>query len=162
MKSTINEIESIDKYKPLAIAAGLGSVLGSGIIVGMSATITVWQLGLNLNNGQVGIISGALTFAIAIGSLIAGEITKKIGLVKSFNFMNFLFAIGAFVCVLAPNYLALLVGSIIAGFASGADLPISLTMISHDSPDEKTSSKLISNILANRRVRFLWCCFFSF
>lgn len=73
MKSTINEIESIDKYKPLAIAAGLGSVLGSGIIVGMSATITVWQLGLNLNNGQVGIISGALTFAIAIGSLIAGR-----------------------------------------------------------------------------------------
>lgn len=145
MKSTINEIESIDKYKPLAIAAGLGSVLGSGIIVGMSATITVWQLGLNLNNGQVGIISGALTFAIAIGSLIAGEITKKIGLVKSFNFMNFLFAIGAFVCVLAPNYLALLVGSIIAGFASGADLPISLTMISHDSPDEKTSSKLIAS-----------------
>lgn len=145
MEITVREKDLINKYKPLAIASGLGSVLGSGIIVGMSATITVWQSGLNLNNGQVGIISGALTFAIAIGSLITGVITKSIGLVKSFNYMNFIFALGAFICVLAPNYNALLIGSIMAGFASGADLPISLTMISHDSPDEQTSSKLIAS-----------------
>lgn len=32
-----------------------------------------------------------------------------------------------------------------AGFASGADLPISLTVISHDAPDEKTSAGLVAS-----------------
>ena len=130
----------VKKYQPLAIAAGLGSVLGSGIIVGMSATITVWQVGLHMTNNQVGVISGALTFAIAIGSLLAGQITKIFGLAKSFNWMDFIYAVGALICVFAPNYFTLLVGAIVTGFASGADLPISLTMISHDAPDDKTSS----------------------
>lgn len=85
------------KYQPLAVAAGFGSILGSGIIVGMSSTITVWQNGLNLTNGQVGVISGALTFAIAIGGLITGLVTKAFGLVRSFNWMNFIYALGAII-----------------------------------------------------------------
>lgn len=133
------------KYQPLAVAAGFGSILGSGIIVGMSSTITVWQNGLNLTNGQVGVISGALTFAIAIGGLITGLVTKAFGLVRSFNWMNFIYALGAIICVFAPNYPVLLIGAIIAGLASGLDLPISLTMISHDAPDDQTSSKLVAS-----------------
>ena len=60
----------VKKYSPLATAAGVGSMLGSGCIVGLSATIPVWQKGLNLSAGQVGLISGALTFAIAFGSFV--------------------------------------------------------------------------------------------
>lgn len=145
MINTQTESNLVKKYQPLAIAAGLGSVLGSGIIVGMSATITVWQVGLHLSNGQVGVISGALTFAIAIGSMLAGWTTKTFGLVRSFNWMNLFYAIGAFICVFAPNYITLLIGAIWTGFTSGLDLPISLTMISHDAPDDKTSSKLIAS-----------------
>lgn len=132
-------------YQPLAIAAGIGSILGSGIIVGLSATITVWQQGLGLTNGQVGIISGALTFAIAFGSLLSGQITKNIGLIKAFNWMNLIYAIGALICVFSGDYIMLLIGVIITGFASGADLPISLTVISHDAPDESTSARLVSS-----------------
>lgn len=145
MEIVQTEQELVKKYQPLAIASGLGSVLGSGIIVGMSATITVWQVGLHLSNSQVGFISGALTFAIAIGSMLAGTITTKIGLVRSFNWMVFLYAIGALICVLAQNYLTLLIGTIWTGFFSGLDLPISLTIISQDVPNDKASSKLIAS-----------------
>ena len=41
------------------------------------------------------------------------------------------------ICVLSGNFPVLLAGLLLAGFASGADLPISLTVISHDAPDEK-------------------------
>ena len=62
----MNEKNSVPrKYRTLVLGAGIGSMLGSGIIVGLSATITVWQNGLNLSNSAVGILSGALTFAIA-------------------------------------------------------------------------------------------------
>lgn len=131
-------------YKPLLMSAGLGSVLGSGIIVGLASTITMWQNGLNLSDGQVGMISGVLTFSIAAGSLLAGKISKMLGLIKSYNILNLIFAIGTILCMLAQNFTMLLIGVVIAGFVSGADLPISLTVISHDAPDDKTSAELIS------------------
>lgn len=135
----------VKKYSPLATAAGVGSMLGSGCIVGLSATIPVWQKGLNLSAGQVGLISGALTFAIAFGSLFAGQITKIFGLIRAFNWINLFYAIGAAICVFSGNFVALLLGVIVMGIASGADLPISLTVVSHDAPDEKTSASLVSS-----------------
>lgn len=133
------------KYMPLVGAAGIGSMLGSGIIIGLSATISVWQTGLGLSDNQVGVLSGALTFAIAAGSLLAGNITKGFGLIRSFNYMNVLYLIGTIICILSGNFPMLLAGLILAGFASGADLPISLTVISHDAPDEKTSAGLVAS-----------------
>lgn len=141
----MNENVNTRKYMPLVGAAGIGSMLGSGIIIGLSATITVWQSGLGLSEGQVGILSGALTFAIAAGSLLAGNITKGLGLIRAFNYMNLFYLIGAAICILSGNFPMLLGGLIIAGFASGADLPISLTVISHDAPDEKTSASLVAS-----------------
>ncbi|AEB74441.1 MFS transporter [Lentilactobacillus buchneri] len=139
------ETKDISYYRPLAYAAGIGSMLGSGIIVGLAATISVWQSGLGLTNGQVGIISGALTFTIAFGSLFGGRIAESIGLIKVFNWINLFYAIGAGIAVFAPNYITLLIGVFITGIASGTDLPISLTVVSRDSPDAKTSAKLVSS-----------------
>lgn len=132
------------QYTPLVLAAGMGSILGSGIIVGLSATITVWQSGLGLTTSEVGILSGALTFAIAAGAFLVGNITKRLGLIKSFNLMNLFYAIGTAICVFAPGFWPLLLGLVITGIASGADLPISLSVISHDAPDEKTRASLVS------------------
>ena len=81
----MNEKSLVSKYRPLATAAGLGSILGSGIIVGLSATITVWQQGLGMSNTEVGVISAALTFAIAIGGMLSGPISKSLGLIRSFT-----------------------------------------------------------------------------
>ncbi len=135
---------SIKNYKPLLYAAGFGSVLGSGIIVSLASTITVWQSALVLNDAQVGTISGALTFAIALGSLLTGQITKIFGLRKTFDWMNVVFLAGAALCMAASSYWMLLAGAILAGFASGCDLPVSLTMLSHDAPNEKISAELVS------------------
>lgn len=129
---------------PLAVAAGIGSMLGSGIIVGLSATITVWQKGLGLDAGQVGVLSGVMTFAIAFGSLFGDRLADKIGRVLVFNWINLLYAIGAAICVFAPNFTMLLIGLVIAGLASGADLPISMTIVSHDAPNDKVAAQLVS------------------
>jgi len=137
--------QQVQRYRPLSTAAGLGSMLGSACIVGLSATLPVWEAGLNLTVGQVGIVSGALTFAIAFGSLFTGQITKLFGLINSFNWANLFYAIGTVLIIFANNFSMLLMGAIIMGFTSGADLPISLSVVSHDSPDESTSAKLVSS-----------------
>lgn len=144
-KQNVSNAATVKEYSPLATAAGIGSMLGSGCIVGLSATIPVWQQGLNLSTGQVGIISGGLTFAIAFGSLFTGQISKAFGLIRSFNWLNLFYAVGAAICILANSFPMLLAGVIIMGVASGADLPISLTVVSHDAPDENTSAQLVSS-----------------
>ncbi len=119
-------------------------MLGSGIIVGLSSTITVWQDGLGLDTTQVGLLSGILTFAIAFGSLFGGRLADKIGRVLFFNWINLVYAIGAVICIFAGNFTTLLVGLIVAGLASGADLPVSMTVVSHDAPDDATAARLVS------------------
>ena len=153
---------NVKKYNPLIGAAGLGSMLGSGIIIGLSVTITVWQKGLGLTDAQVGILSGALTFAIAAGSLLAGNIAKIFGMFKSFNYINILYAVGAFLCVLSGNFTMLFVGLILIGFASGADLPISLTVLSHDAPDEKTAARLIAIVQVFWQSGAFFCTILGF
>jgi len=133
------------KYFPLTLAAGIGSMLGSGIIIGFSATLPVWEQGLNLTTGEVGIVSGALTFAIAAGSFAAGKLENMFGLIKSFNWLNFVYAIGAVLIMFSSGFTSLLIGAVIMGVSSGADLPISLTVVSQDAPNEKTSASLVSS-----------------
>lgn len=131
-------------YGSLAMAAGIGSMLGSGIIVGLSSTITVWQKGLGMSNGQVGVLSGVLTFAIAAGSLLGGRIADAVGRIRFFNWINLLYAIGAILVVFSNGYPMLLAGVIIAGIASGADLPVSMTVVSHDAPNDALAARLVS------------------
>ena len=138
------------KYASLVGAAGIGSMLGSGVIIGLSATITVWQAGLGLSETEVGVLSGALTFAIAAGSLLAGSISKRIGLIRLFGCLNALYALGAAVCVLSGGFWMLLAGLVIAGFASGADLPVSLAVISRDAPDASLRASMVS------ATQFFW------
>lgn len=135
----------LGSYWILAAAAGLGSILGSGLIVGLASTITVWQTGLHLTNGQVGVISGALTFAIAFGSIFGSRFADKVGIIGIFNWVNFMYAIGALVCVFSNGYLMLLIGVVIAGVASGTDLPVSLAVISRDAPDQETASQMVAS-----------------
>lgn len=77
MNTSTKKGKGLGEYMPLAFAAGIGSMLGSGIIVGLSATIVVWQEGLGLDTTQVGLLSGILTFAIAFGSLFGGRLADR-------------------------------------------------------------------------------------
>lgn len=131
-------------YTELAVAAGLGAILASGIIVGLASTITVWQSGLGLTDAQVGLLSGVLSFAIAGGSIAGGRIADKIGRVVFFNWINVLYMLGAVLCVCATDFSMLMTGIIIAGIASGAEVPVAITVLSFDAPDAATSSRLIS------------------
>ncbi len=139
-----NKEMDVKPYMPLALAGGLGSLLGSGVIVGLSSTVTVWQQGMNLSNTEVGIVSGALTFAIAFGSFFGGRLADLIGRVLVFNWVNLLYAVGAVACALAPNFSLLVAGVIVVGVASGADLPVSMTVVSHDAPNGSVAARLVS------------------
>ncbi len=132
-------------YWGLTAVAGIGSLLGSGLIVGLASTVTVFQTGLNLTNGQVGIISGALTFAIAFGSIFGSRFADRVSIIGVFNWINFMYAIGALICVLSTGFPMLLLGVVVAGVASGTDLPVSLAVISRDAPNQEMASQMVAS-----------------
>lgn len=144
MDTKLNENELVKKYRPLATAAGVGSMLGSGIIIGLSTTLAVWQDGLQLSNSQAGTISGVLTLMIGFGSLFGGRIAEHVGLIKTFNWINLFYGLGTLICVFSTNFAMLVVGIGIAGITSGIDLPVSLAVISRDAPDKSVNNKLVS------------------
>lgn len=134
----------LGKYSGLLFATGFGSILGSGIIISLSTTLSLWQSGLGISPGQVGVLSGALTFAIAFGSLAGGVIADAIGVITVYNWINLVYAIGAVLCVCAQNYAMLLAGVIVVGVASGVELPVGLSVLSHDSPNDEIQSTMVS------------------
>lgn len=140
-----NENVKLGRFTSLQIASGLGGVLGSGCIVGLSATITVIKDHLGLSPVQVGAVSSVLTFCIGFGSLFGGRIADAIGRVRVYNFINFFYAIGALLMAFAPSYATLLVGAVFLGLTSGTELPVSLSIMSRDADSEVISNKLVSS-----------------
>lgn len=142
--NTEQEDTLVKQYRPLANAAGFGSMLGSGIIIGLSTTLAVWQDGLHLTDSQTGLLSGLLTLMVGFGSLFGGRIAESIGLVKTFNWTNFFYLIGALFCIFSTGVVSLSIGLVIVGLISGMDLPVSLAVISRDAPDKTVNNKLVS------------------
>lgn len=118
----------------LAVLSGMASYLGSGIIVSSGVALGLWQDRFHLSSWGLGALSAALTFSIAVGSLIGGRLADRFGRRRVYGIDILVYAVGAAVLVLAPNSTFLFAGMIIGGLAAGADLPTSLAMVSEHSP----------------------------
>lgn len=127
----------------LIIVAGIASYLDAALLVSVGVALPLWVKSFHLSPLMVGAISTLLSISVAIGSFGGGWLADRFGRVTIFNIDILFVAIGALVIATAPNISWLVVGIIIAGTASGADLPTSLAVISERvSPD--TYGKAIS------------------
>ncbi|MCD7442580.1 MFS transporter [Streptomyces lincolnensis] len=118
----------------LAVLSGMASYLDSGIIVSSGVALGLWQDRFHLSSWGLGALSAALTFSIAVGSLIGGRLADRFGRRRVYGIDILVYAVGAAILVLAPNSTFLFAGMIIGGLAAGADLPTSLAMVSEHSP----------------------------
>lgn len=118
----------------LAVLSGMASYLDSGIIVSSGVALGLWQDRFHLSSWGLGALSAALTFSIAVGSLIGGRLADRFGRRRVYGIDILVYAVGAALLVLAPSSTFLFAGMIIGGLAAGADLPTSLAMVSEHSP----------------------------
>ncbi|MGR3938886.1 MFS transporter [Streptomyces sp. BRA346] len=118
----------------LAVLSGMASYLDAGIIVSSGLSLGFWQSRFHLSSWSVGALSAALTFSIALGSLVGGRLADRFGRKRVYGIDILVYAIGAALLVFAPNSAVLFTGMIVGGLAAGADLPTSLAMVSEHSP----------------------------
>lgn len=131
----------------LIVVAGLASYMDAALLVSLGVALPIWTKAFELNSWMVGLLSTMLTVAVAVGSFVGGWLSDKFGRVAVFNADILFVAVGSFTIAAAQNVTVLIIGTVIAGLASGADLPTSLAVIS-----ERMSSKKYGRAISSTQI----------
>ncbi|WP_427925084.1 MFS transporter [Streptomyces sp. cg40] len=123
--------------------AGMASYLDAAAIVSTGTALVLYKDQLGLGSGEIGSLSSALTLSIAAGALLGGRLGDRYGRRRVFMATVTLLALGAVLLALATDSAFLYVGVVLAGFAAGADLPVSISLIGEEAP-EGARGKLVA------------------
>jgi MFS transporter, SP family, inositol transporter len=119
------------------ILAGLANYIDAGSIVAGAAGLVLWTTMFHLSSSFVGLIGAVSSNAISagLGALVGGRLCDRLGRKKIYQWDMLLYAFGLLFIIFASSSWMLLVGYVIAGFAVGADVPASWTLIAEMAPD---------------------------
>ena len=113
----------------IVVVAGMASLLDSAAIVSVGSALPLWRSAFALDDWRVGVVSSAMTIGIAVGALGGGRIADKHGRQRIFSLTVGLYALGAALVASAGNETHLVLGVVVLGLASGADLPASIALV---------------------------------
>lgn len=119
----------------VGFVSGMASYIDAAAIISFGIALVIYQHAIGLDGTQVGIASGALTFGIAIGALVGGNLGDRFGRRPVFSVTMVLIALGATALTLSTAFPLILAGAVCVGLGTGADLPVSLSTISEAATD---------------------------
>lgn len=114
----------------IAVIAGMASYLDAATIVSSGNALVMYQEPLGLSGDQIGVLSFALTLGIAIGAITGGRLGDRFGRKPVFSVTMIGIVIAMTCNTFATGFTMLLVGAILGGLSTGADLPVSIATIS--------------------------------
>lgn len=132
----------------VGLVCGMASYIDAAAIVGTGIALVIYQHSIGLDPGQIGWLSGALTFFIAVGALVGGRLGDAFGRRSVFVVTMAVIMVGALLATFATTFTPILVGVALIGFGTGADLPVSLATIAESSEDHNRGKIIgFSNML---------------
>ena len=130
------------------IVAGMASYVDAAAILATGIALVIYQFTIGITPGQIGIMSGALTFCVAIGALVGGRLGDRFGRRPVFVVTMVLIVAGSALATFGTAFPVLLPGVILMGLGVGADLPVSLATIAESASDRNRGKLiLLSNML---------------
>lgn len=126
------------------IAIAMANYIEAGSIIAAASSLSLWQAYLNIDNVQLGLLSSLSANALgaAIGALIGGPITDKLGRKFIFKYDLLLYMLGMLVIILSFNFSMLLIGTIIIGIAVGIGVPVAWTYIAEEAPEKERAKRI--------------------
>ncbi|WP_431075532.1 MFS transporter [Microbacterium phyllosphaerae] len=120
----------------------MASYVDAAVIVGTGIALVLYQQSIGITPDQIGILSGALTLSIALGALVGGRLGDRFGRRSVFMTTMAMIMLGASLLVLSVEFPLLLLGIILAGLGTGADLPVSLATIAEAASDKHRGAQI--------------------
>lgn len=125
-----------------AFVCGMASYIDAGIIVTWSVVLVIYQQVTGLTPAEFGILSGLLTFGIAVGALVGGRLGDRFGRRPVFAVTMAIVAIAVVGMMFSTSFPAYVICTAAVGLAAGADLPVSLATVAEAASD-KSRGKLL-------------------
>lgn len=121
------------------ILAGLANYIDAGSIVAGSVALGLWKQIYGLSDGFVGLIGAFSANAISagVGALIGGILCDKFGRKTIYQYDMLFYAFGMLFLVFASTPWMIVLGFVLVGFAVGADIPASWSLIAERAPDQR-------------------------
>src|SRR5699024_9192173 len=126
------------------IAIAMANYIEAGSIIAAASSLSLWQAYLNIDNVQIGLLSALSANALgaAIGALIGGPLTDKLGRKFIFKYDLLLYMFGMLIIILSINLPMLLIGTIIVGIAVGIGVPVAWTYIAEEAPEQERAKRV--------------------
>ncbi len=132
----------------VGVVSGMASYIDSAAIISNGTALVIYQKTIGITAVEIGILSGLLTLAIALGAFSGGRLGDRLGRRKVFIFTMLMIVMGTLLLAFGLNFPLLLLGTLLVGLATGADLPVSLATISEAANDENRGKIIgLSNML---------------
>lgn len=120
-----------------AILAGMASYLDAAVLISTGTALVLYRPTLGIDDLQFGLLSSLLTFSFAAGALFGGRLGDRFGRRRVYTATLIALIVSMAIMALSPVVPLLFVGVVVAGLAIGADLPVSLALITEASPEGK-------------------------
>ncbi len=129
----------------LTIVCGMASFIDACVIIGSGIALVIYQLSIGITPEQISVLSAALIICIAGGALLGGRLGDRYGRRSVFIVTMAMIVIGSSMLTIMTSYHWLLIGTIIVGLGTGADLPVSLASIAEIATNENRGKLLGSS-----------------
>jgi len=126
----------------IAIVCGMASYIDACAIIGSGIALVIYQHSIGTTPEQISDLSSALIVCIAVGALLGGRLGDRYGRRSVFIVTMAMIVIGSALLTLMSTFSGLLIGTIVVGLGTGADLPVSLASIAEIATNENRGKLL--------------------
>lgn len=133
----MSEVRTARPPRPwwVAVVSGMASYIDAAAIVSFGTAMVLLQATIGLTPGEIGLASGGLTFGIAIGAVVGGRLGDRFGRRPIFTITMILIVASAAGLAFADSFPVIMAAAVVLGFATGADLPVSISTIAEAAAD---------------------------
>ncbi|MFH8252913.1 MFS transporter [Microbacterium sp. B2969] len=131
----------------VAVVAGMASYIDAAALVANGIALVIYQHTVGVTPGEIGILSAALTFSVAIGALVGGRLGDRFGRRPVFLVTLALIVIGGTLLIFGTSLPLLLIGEVLVGLGIGADIPVSVATISEAASDKNRGAVVVLSSL---------------